>query len=78
MVKSAAFEWGGCPCGGRYDPRLVEVRMTVQGSPLTLEQVAQGACPNCSGRVYKAETLGRIEQTMAAHPLDRRVNRFPV
>ena len=66
MVKSAAFEWGGCPCGGRYDPRLIVAK---------LEQVSQGQCPNCGGRVYKAETLGRVEETMAGHPTDRRVNR---
>ena len=75
MVKSAALEWGGCPCGGRYDPRLVEVKMTVSNSPRVLEQVSQGHCPNCGGRVYKAETLGRVEETMAGHPTDRRVNR---
>ena len=28
-VLPSAF--GKCPCGGRYEPREVEVRMTVEG-----------------------------------------------
>jgi YgiT-type zinc finger domain-containing protein len=71
MPQSAAFEWGVCPCGGRYENRLVEVNMTVEGQKVTLTDVPQGACPNCGSRVYKAEMLARIEGAMKNEPLDR-------
>lgn len=71
MPQSAAFEWGQCPCGGRYENRFVEVNMTVDGRKVTLSDVPQGACPNCGSRVYKAETLARIESAMRNEPVDR-------
>jgi hypothetical protein len=45
--------------------------MTVDGSRVTLSDVPQGACPNCGSRVYKAETLARIEGVMRNEPVDR-------
>jgi hypothetical protein len=75
MVKSASFEWGRCPCGGTYEHRFVEVKMTVAGTPVVMNDVPQGACPNCGGRVYKAEGLSRIEGTLKGEAFDRRLNR---
>jgi hypothetical protein len=67
--------FGRCPCGGIYEQRVVEVKMNVDGNPVILTDVLQGACPNCGSRVYKAETLARIEATMKGESLDRRLNR---
>lgn len=76
MPQSAAFEWGRCPCGGQYENRLVEVNMTIDGKRVTLTDVTQGACPNCGSRVYKAETLARIEGVMKHEPLDRKLSSY--
>jgi len=38
--------------------------MTVEEGPVILTDVSQGACPKCGSRVYKAETLERIESLM--------------
>lgn len=73
-MESAAFEWGECPCGGQHELRFVEVRMTVEGRVLTLSDVPQGACPRCGSRVYKAETLARIEGLMMNEPFDHRLD----
>ena len=73
MSQSTAYEWGSCPCGGRYEHRPVEVDMTVAGQRITLTDVAQGGCPNCGSRVYKAETLARIEGVMKHELFDRRL-----
>jgi YgiT-type zinc finger domain-containing protein len=74
MPRSAAFEWGRCPCGGQYEHRLIEVNMTVEGRRITLTDVPQGACPICGSRVYKAETLARIEGVMKNETLDRKLS----
>jgi YgiT-type zinc finger domain-containing protein len=71
MTRSATVEWGQCPCGGHYEHRLIEVKMTVDGARVTLTDVPQGACPNCGSRVYKAEMLARIEGVMKNETLDR-------
>ena len=78
MVRSAAFDWGRCPCGGTYEHRLIEVRMTVAAEPVTLSNVPQGVCPSCGSRVYKAESIGRVEETMKGERLDRRLNRHSI
>ena len=75
MMQSAASAWGRCPCGGTYEQRVVEINMTVEGKPVKLTDVLQGACPNCGSRVYKAEMLARIEAVLKNEPLDRRLNR---
>ena len=77
MATSAASDWGRCPCGGYYEHRLVEVKMTVEGRALTLTDVPQGACPSCGSRVYKAETLARIEGVMKNESLDRKLSWQP-
>lgn len=64
MADYGKREYGRCPCGGQYDQRYVEVRMTVNGKVVVLTDVPQGACPNCGSRVYKAEVLERIESLM--------------
>jgi YgiT-type zinc finger domain-containing protein len=65
-----------CPCGGgRFEPRLVTVRMTVHGRLEVFDDVLQGACPNCGSRVYDADTLERIEAAMQARALDPTLTR---
>lgn len=59
--------FGKCPCGGHFNTRWVEVRMTVDGKNVLLKDVPQGACPQCGSRVYKPETLLRIELLMKGH-----------
>ena len=53
--------YGRCPCSGIYSQRRVEVRLNVAGSQVVLTDVAQGACPQCGSRVYKAEILEALE-----------------
>jgi YgiT-type zinc finger domain-containing protein len=74
MARSAALQWGRCPCGGQYENRLVEIKLTVEGKKLVLRDIPQGACPSCGSRVYKAETLARIEGVMKNEKLDRRLS----
>jgi hypothetical protein len=38
--------------------------MTVDGAPIDLRDVSQGACPDCGSRVYKAALLAQIERLM--------------
>jgi YgiT-type zinc finger domain-containing protein len=64
MGTPIQVEYGKCPCGGEYESRVVEVRMTVQGEYIVLTNVPQGACPNCGSRVYKTDVLERIESLM--------------
>ena len=47
----------GCPCGGEYVQKFVEVR----GGGEVLTDVRQGVCPDCGSRVYDRPTLERIE-----------------
>ena len=47
-----------------YEKRLVEVRMTVGGTTIVLEDIPQGVCPECESRVYKAAMLETIEAVM--------------
>jgi YgiT-type zinc finger domain-containing protein len=58
-------EFGACPCGGTYEERTVEVRMTVDGELVVLRGVPQGDCSNCGSKVYKAGTLEGIEALMS-------------
>lgn len=64
MGTPIRVEYGECPCGGKYESRVVEVRMTVQGENIVLSDVPQGACPICGSRVYKTDVLERIESLM--------------
>lgn len=63
-IDYGRFDYGRCPCTGRYENRFVEVRLTVNGRVVVLTAVPQGACPLCGSRVYKAEVLNRIESLM--------------
>jgi YgiT-type zinc finger domain-containing protein len=74
-MKSLPAEYGRCPCTGVYENRTVEVRMTVGGEAVVLENVPQGACPICGSRVYKTEVLERIEALMHQRELDPRDDR---
>ncbi len=58
------IDYNGCPCGGVYESRQVEVRMTVGDKLIVLTDVPQGACPLCGSRVYKTEVLEKIESLM--------------
>jgi YgiT-type zinc finger domain-containing protein len=61
-LGEATMDYRKCPCGGTYQERWVEVRMTVtSGEKVTLTDVPQGACPVCGSRVYKAQILDGIE-----------------
>jgi YgiT-type zinc finger domain-containing protein len=64
MSIYAKQEYGRCPCRGVYENRAVEVRLRVNGKVIVLTDVPQGACPNCGSRVYKGDTLERIESLM--------------
>jgi YgiT-type zinc finger domain-containing protein len=55
------YEYGPCPCGGTYEARLVEVRLTVGDEAVVLPNLPQGACAACGSRVYKREILELIE-----------------
>jgi YgiT-type zinc finger domain-containing protein len=62
LLRSTGF--GRCPCGGVYEEKLVEIRLTVDGEEVVMTDVPQGACPVCESRVYKAHTLEEIEAAM--------------
>jgi len=64
MAIRPASDYGACPCGGVYEQRMVEVRMTVGDEVVVLIDVPQGACPQCGSRVYKAAMLEEIEASM--------------
>jgi YgiT-type zinc finger domain-containing protein len=64
MALPPRSDFGPCACGGQFEPRTVEVRMTVDGEIIVIEDVPQGACSNCGSRVYKARVLEEIEATM--------------
>ncbi len=58
------LEYGQCPCGGTYQKRTVQVNMAVDTKPVQLDDVPQGACPQCGSRIYKALLLDCIESVM--------------
>jgi hypothetical protein len=61
MGTTIRVEYGKCPCGGKYESRVVEVRMMAHGEKIVLTDAPQGACPICGSRVYKTDVLERIE-----------------
>jgi YgiT-type zinc finger domain-containing protein len=68
MALPPASDYGQCPCGGTYERKLVEVRMTVNGQAILVEDVAQGYCPTCGSRVYKAVVIEELEALMSGQP----------
>ena len=69
MALAQPSDFGMCPCGGAlFERRAVEVRMTVGDDQVVLTDVAQGACPVCGSRVYKAAVLESIEALMHGRP----------
>jgi hypothetical protein len=60
------IDYGQCPCGGTFDARAVEVRLTKEGRPIVAADVPQGACPKCGSRVYKTEVIECIESIVAS------------
>jgi hypothetical protein len=64
MAALKEVQHGRCPCGGDYESREVEVRMTVRGNLCVLPGVPQGRCPVCSSCVYKLLVLQYIESAM--------------
>jgi len=77
VTQSKMFEYGRCPCGGTYDRRTVEVRLTVEGKVVVLTDISQGACPQCGSRVYKADVLEDIENLLRGESRNRRANEPP-
>jgi len=68
MASFGEVEYGKCLCGGHFEGRSVDVRMTVSGRAIILPDVPQGVCPICSSRVYKAQVLECIESLMRNEP----------
>jgi YgiT-type zinc finger domain-containing protein len=68
MALPPTSDFGRCACGGVYERRTVEVRMTVGGETIVIPDVPQGACPLCGSRVYKARVLEEIEAIMRGEP----------
>ena len=64
MASLSEVEYGKCPCGGHFENRWVEIRMTAFGRAILLAGVPQGVCSTCSSRVYKAQVLECIESLM--------------
>jgi hypothetical protein len=64
MLLDPLDSYGSCPCGGRYSLRQVEVRMAINGRPLNLQSVPQGACGQCGRHVYKLAELAALEGMM--------------
>jgi YgiT-type zinc finger domain-containing protein len=63
------FQFGNCPCGGgEYQQKEVDVTFTSRS--LKLEGVVQGFCSACGARVYKLDTLWRIEAVMREERAD--------
>ncbi|MEU1260142.1 hypothetical protein ACWHLZ_15910 [Streptomyces chartreusis] len=69
MTIPSASRYDRCPCTGRYERRTVEVRMTVEGMPVLLQEVEQGRCLLCGSRVYQAVVLEAVEDVMRARGL---------
>ena len=42
--------------------------MTVNGQAILVEDVAQGYCPTCGSRVYKAVVIEELEALMSGQP----------
>jgi hypothetical protein len=42
--------------------------MSIHGQGVTLTNVAQGTCPLCGSRVYKADILNTVEDVMHGEP----------
>ena len=70
-----AIDFGKCPCGGGpYQQKTVEVRSTMPERRFELTNVPQGACEACGSRVYKLDTLRRIEAVMRGDRTDPAVS----
>jgi hypothetical protein len=70
-VNYGRHEFGRCPCTGYYEHREVEVQASVAERIVVLTHVPQGACSRCDSRVYKMETLQRIESLITSRPEKR-------
>jgi hypothetical protein len=64
MATDIMLNYGTCPCHGRYQNHLLEMRMTVGDKVIVLADVPLGACPLCGSRVYKVGILERIESLL--------------
>jgi hypothetical protein len=69
MTLPDASEYGRCPCGGAYEPQKVQVDMTDRAEDVRLPDVAQGRCPECGSRVYKAVMVELLEALMLDQPV---------
>jgi hypothetical protein len=69
MTLPDASAYGRCPCGGVYEPRKVQVNMTNRAEEVHLPDVAQGCCPRCGSRIYKAVVLELLEALSLDRPV---------
>ena len=67
MHSSSSPEFGVCPCGGKYAATFVKVSFAAAARIPQLEDVPQGNCPTCAGRVYKLADLERVESVMRSN-----------
>jgi hypothetical protein len=57
---------GPCPCGGTYEEQRVLVRIARENGAVEMDDVPQGRCETCGGRVYTAAVLAHIEAVFKA------------
>lgn len=62
MTDAGPARFGRCGCGGTFEQRLVEVRVTIDGTAFLHEGVQQGNCPLCGRRVYQAAMVVALER----------------
>ena len=63
-INDMAFSYNGCPCGGTFESRFIDVTFRQFNPPVKLARVPQGVCPKCGSRVYKAEIMDLLESVM--------------
>ena len=64
MDETGHAHFGRCPCGGSYEHKWVQVTFRAESGTLPLNDVSQGACPDCGSRVYKCSVLRELEAVM--------------
>lgn len=67
LPRPRAYDFGRCPCGGSYEPKLIEVPFHDQDVVLT--DVPQGVCPVCGAHTYKAGVLDCLERLYSGREL---------
>jgi len=73
MMASAVVDWGRCICAQALQHEWIDVPRTVDGRPAPLTDVPRGRCVACGSRVYRAESLGRVEAVLKGRASDGRL-----